>query len=225
MSQLAPAQSATSAQMHQPMTTTNRQRLEHKTATALSQASYQFFTVEETASRRAHHYKVIIESLPRHSDPMLYRLLDASPELHAGLRHLLVMTEPEEAYINDWLTVEPIALQETMDSDPVIRGLHRYENLAPQEYGPRRIEQVRAIARATARFFGLGHGIGHDVDDQGFNIHYIEDVKLRNLLTTHENPGAVADLIIHRDITDARQITNLLETMDVTAKAIHDGAL
>jgi hypothetical protein len=56
-------------------------------------------------------------------------------------------------------------------------------------------------------------------------VEYIEDDKLRDLLTTHENPTAIADIITQRDILDADQIIILLDTMDDTANAINDGIL
>lgn len=211
-----------------PVIATDRKQLEHETATALSQTNYQSFTVEETAKHRAHQYNRIIGLLPRYSDNTLRRFIAAAPELDSGLRYLLFVTSPDEEHINDWVTIEPVALEEVMNSEPVIRGLHRYEKLAPQGDGncsSRRIAQVRAIARVTARFLDLGHGIEHDVNDEGFNIHYIENVELRDLITTHKNPGAVADLIIQRDITDADQIRSLLSTMNATSSAIHDGTL
>jgi len=69
------------------------------------------------------------------------------------------------------------------------------------------------------------HGIYFDTNDQGFNIHYIKDAELRGLLTTHETPSVVADLIIQRDITDAEQIATLLDTMSVTPNVLTDGVI
>lgn len=205
-----------------------REQLEHETATVLSKTDYQSSSEEETAEYRSHHYQRLIKILPRYSDNTLRRLIAAAPELDSGLRYLLFVTNPDEEYINDWVTIEPVVLEEVMDSEPVIRGLHRYEKLAPQgddNCSSRRIDQVRAIARVTARFLDIIHGIETDVNDEGFNIHYIRNVELRVLITTHENPGAVADLIIQRNITDADQIRSLLSTMNATSSAIHDGTL
>jgi hypothetical protein len=209
-------------------TATERQQLEHEAATALS-TSRVYSSSEEAERYREHNFHVLASIvLPRYSSATMHRLIAAAPVLETNLRQLLLMERVHEDYLNDWVTVELTALTEVMDTDPIIRGLHRYENLTPQRdgaYPARRIEQVSALTRVTAHLLDLGHGIEHDVNDEEFNIHYIADPKLRNLLTTHENPAAVADLIIQRDITDADQIIILLDTMNATANAINDGAL
>lgn len=191
----------------------------------LANSAYGKSTMTEVADYRERHYQNLLGVLRRYSDITLNRIREEAPELDASLRYLFFDTKPSDEYLYDWFTVEPIAVQEIIDADPIIRGLHRYENLAPQEDSARRIDQVRAIARVTARFLDLGHGIEHDVDDDGFNISYIEDVGLCNLLTTHENPGAVTDLIIQRDITDAQQLTALIDAMGSTANPITNGML
>jgi hypothetical protein len=47
----------------------------------------------------------------------------------------------------------------------------------------------------------------------------------RDLLTTHENPTAIADIIVTRNHTDPDQITALYDTMTQIAPALTEGAL
>lgn len=56
-------------------------------------------------------------------------------------------------------------------------------------------------------------------------MQYIADQGISDLLTTHEDPAAIADIIIARDLSDPDQITALYDTMNQTATAISDGAL
>lgn len=208
---------------------TDRKQLEHEAATALSITSRVSSSSEESERYREHNFHVLASIvLPRYSSATLHRLIDAAPVLETHLRHLLLMERVHEEYLNDWVTVELTTLTEIMDTDPVIRGLRRYENLSPQRagsYPARRIEQVSALTQVTAHLIDLGHGIEYDVDDEGFNIQYIEDPKLQTLVTTHKDPSTVAELITQRSIFDTDQITALLDTMNTTATAIRDGVL
>jgi hypothetical protein len=210
-------------------TSDTKQHLEHEAATALSITSRVNSSSEESERYREHNYYVLSTIvLPRYSSATLYRLIAAAPVLDGSIQQLLLMERVHEYHLNDWVTVELSALTEVMDTDPVIRGLYRYEHLAPQKdgnYPPRRIEQVSALTRVTAHLLDLGHGITHDVNEDGFNTQHIEDPKLCDLLTTHGKPSAVADLITERGITDADQITALLDTMNTTTNAIRDGVL
>lgn len=229
MSHSSPDGTELSATTIQPAPATERQQLEHAVATVLSSTNRATMSSEEAERYREHnHYVLAGIVLPRYSDATLHRLMAAASTLETNLRQLLLMERVHEHHLNDWVTVELSSLTEVMDTDPVIRGLRRYEHLAPQKdgnYPVRRIEQVSALTRVTARLLDLGHGIEYDVADDGFNIHYIADPKLRTLVTTYKDPSAVADLITQRDMTDADQITALLETMSATTNAIRDGVL
>jgi hypothetical protein len=210
-------------------TSDTKQQLEHEAATALSVTSRVSSSSEEAERYREHNFYVLSSIvLPRYSDATLHRLIAAAPVLETNLRQLLLMERVHEDYLNDWVTVELTALTEVRDTDPITMGLRRYENLAPQRdgaYPARRIEQVSALTRVTTHLIDLGYGIEHGVNDEGFNIHYIEDTKLRELLTTHKDPAAVAYLITERDIFDTDQITALLDTMSTTTNAIRNGVL
>jgi hypothetical protein len=212
-----------------PTPGTDREQLERATAEALANLNYGPPTRLVDAADRAHNYKRVLAVLHPYSDETLHRFTaTATTNIGADLNDFLINTEADEEYVNDWITIEPTALQEVIDSIPIIQGFQQYKNLTPQQdghYPPRRTEEVLAITRATAHLLDLGYGIEYGVNAREFNMHYIEDVKLRSLLTTHENPGAVADLITERDMTDADQITALLDTMNTTTNAIQEGVL
>jgi hypothetical protein len=212
-----------------PTTITDREQLERATAETLANLDYGPPTTELEALDRAHNYQRLLAVLHPYSDETLHRFAaTATTDIGADLNDFLVGAEADEEYVNDWITIEPTVLQEGGDSVPILVGLKKYENLTPQKNGHyplRRIEEVLAITRVTIHLEDLGHGFYNGFNDEGLSVEYIEDDKLRDLLTTHENPTAIADIITQRDITDADQIIMLLDTMDATANAINDGAL
>lgn len=167
----------------------------------------------------------VIAALTSCSDFTLDRIVSSLNGIPQMLHYLLVVTGPSDEYLNDWLTIEPIAIEEVMDSAPVIAGLERYEHLTSPENMQRRIEETSAIARVTAYFLDLGHGVEYDINHNGDNIQFIEDTGLREILTTHEKPLDIAALITRRNITDTTQLTALLDTVDQTANAVRNGAL
>lgn len=212
-----------------PATGTDREQLERATAAALANLDYDLPTTEVEALDRAYNGERLLAVLHSYSDETLHRFAaTAKTFIGADLNDFLLGAEADEEYVNDWITAEPTAYLADIDSVPIIQGLPQYKNLTPQHdghYPDRRVEEVVAITRVTAHLFDLSYGIEYGVNDQELNMHYIEDEKLRDLLTTHENPAAVADLITARDLMDADQITALLDTMNTTASAISDGVI
>lgn len=210
-------------------TGTDRQQLEHTTATALANLNYGPPTTEDQAEDRAYNAQRLLAVLHPYSDETLHRFAaTAKIFIGADLNDFLLGAEADEEYVNDWITVEPTAYLADIDSVPIIQGFTQYRHLTPQHdghYPDRRVEEALAINRVTAHLLDLGHGIEYGVNDKELNMQYIEDEKLRDLLTTHENPAAVADLITQRSITDPDQITALLDTMNTTASAIQEGVL
>jgi hypothetical protein len=53
----------------------------------------------------------------------------------------------------------------------------------------------------------------------------ISDERISDLITTHEDPEAVADLIVSRDISSADELMAILEAMDRVSPAMIDGVL
>lgn len=208
---------------------TDHEQLEHEAAAALSKKSIANASSEKSKRYGEYNQHVLATViLPRYGSATLHRLIAAAPLLDESALQFLLIERVNDDHINDWITVELSALTEVMDTDPVVRGLHDYKNLAPQQdgnYPPRRVEQVSAITRATAHLLDFGRGITYDVDEEGFNTQHIEDPRLRDLLTTHGNPKAVADVITQRGVTDTDQITALIDSMNSTAQAVRDGAL
>jgi hypothetical protein len=204
-----------------PATGISRAQLEQEVAEALTKYD-QYAGAELVNSYR--------KALQGYSDHTLHRINSVAPALDAGafVTHLLLLERPDDAHLNDWVAIKSITLSESMDPQTFIRGLIQYENLTPQQdehYPPRRTEEVLAISRVTAHFCARGDGNVYGRNDEYDNIEYIEDAKLRALLTAHENPAAVADIIIQRGITDVYQIMSLLDSMKTTATAIHRGTL
>lgn len=209
-----------------PINGAERGQLERSTAETFTDFNYGPPTTETEEFERTRNYQRLLAVLQPYSDETLQRLTAAAiTDVSSDLNEFICRGAANEEYINDWITVEPFVIQEGIDSVPVLQGLQKYENLTPQKYGhypTRRTEEVFAITRVTAYFEDLGHGIDYGVD---YNMQYIEDERLRDLITTHENPLAVADLIIQRDITDADQIRIILTEMETTENAITSGAL
>jgi hypothetical protein len=206
-----------------------REQLERDTAEALANLDYGPPTTEMEALDRAHNYQRIIAVLHPYSDETLHRFTaTATTDIGWSLNDFLCGAQPDEERVNDWIIIEPTALDEDIDSVPLMQGFQQYKNLTPQKdghYPPRRAEEVLAITRVTAHLGESGNGIFHGFNDEGIAVEYIEDEKLRDLLTTHEDPTAIADLITQRSITDADQIIILLGTMNSTASALHDGVI
>lgn len=197
-----------------------REQLERDTAESLA---------TQTGTFLAKTYEKLLAALPDYSDATLHRFAAAATtDLGWNLNEFICNARPSEAYVNDWITTRPTAIKENIDTLHIIQGLGEYKHLEPQQHGhypQRRIEQITALIRVSAHLGNTGHGVAFGVNkDQGLMLH-IEDENLSDLITTHENPQAVADIIIARDLTDPDQIIQLLSTMSNTTKPIRDGAL
>ena len=211
------------------VTATDREHLEHQTADALVTQNYGPPASDNDERIRATNYQKIRAVLPKYSDETLRRFIAAADtDLCWSLETYLCTGKADEEYTNDWIVMEPTALSKDIDSVPVLRGLTQYKHLTPQNnghYPTRRAEQVIAITRVTAHLAETRHGLTNVPNDELEMMKFIKDEQLRNLLTTHDDPAAVADIIINRSITDAGQIVQLLEGITSTASAISDGTL
>jgi hypothetical protein len=208
---------------------TPRTQLERDTAHALANLDYGPPLTESDALDRAHNYQWLLDCLHPYSDESLTRFAaTALTSSGADLRDLLVKQKSSETHLNDWITIDSIAREDGDAPDPITAGLDYYESLTPYSsgaYPDRRREEILAITNVTIHLISSQHGISYGIPKHYHGIAFIEDAKLRDLITTHKNPNAVADLIIERDITDTEQITALLETMSATTNAIRDGVL
>ena len=207
----------------------DREHLEKETAAALVHQDFGLPATEIEATNRAKNYQQLLAILPQYSNETLHRFTEAAlTDIGWKLNDLLIEATPNEGYINDWLTIEPIAQHLTINSEHVVNGLEKYNHLTPQEKGHyplRRTQQVIAITRVTDHLGTLGEGLAFDVNKDQALMQVIEDEKLRDLLTTHENPDALSDIITNRDITDAKQISELYGAISNTANPLSDGTL
>jgi hypothetical protein len=92
------------------------------------------------------------------------------------------------------------------------------------EYPERRTEQATALLLVTDHLYTTPHVVIR-ADASGSRTATLADEKLGALITTHRNPGLVADLIISRNVTDMDEIASLLAQMDSTAAAVSAGVL
>lgn len=205
----------------------DRQHLEHETAEALVNQNFQGVTTEE--SRRKKSYQQILAALPQYSDDILNRIIQAtSTRSGYNINDMLCSSYADREYISDWTIIDSSTRDKDIDVDTLTISLEKYNNLPPQEenhYPSQRKEIITAITRVTNHLETNGQGITTEYSSKGEHVKFIEDDALRDLITTHENPSAIADIIISRNLSDPDQITTLLATMDNTATAINDGAL
>lgn len=201
----------------------SREQIERDTADALIAAMLKDTEYAELFGK--YDQQKLVHKLHAYSTDALLRF--ASAEDGQYLFHMLTNQDHDEGYLLDWITLEPYApLAEMVDLSYVLRALPHYEDLAPRSMPQKRDRQIIAILRVTGHLVEKGHGFTvEEHEDEKEKFVLIKDGELRDLITTHENPGAVADIITRRDITDVEHITALLATMDHGTPAINEGTL
>jgi len=219
---------------------TDRQRLEHETAKALTTNlnSGPPATASE-ARERQNLYERMLALLQHYNAETLHFLLThATTSIRADICDIILTTPYREVrdpkwlaeYINDVTIVKATILSETdqpIHALPLMHGLALYTDLTPQQdhcYPSRRAEEITAITRVTVHFLESGFGVATG-SRPGPSNQYIADPEIRELITTHEKPSAAASIIIQRGITDAEQIAALLATMDTTENPLINGTL
>jgi hypothetical protein len=162
-------------------------------------------------------------NLHGYTDETLRTLLRAAD---AGHDYHLVRLITEEI-IEDCLLIEPELNQTPGISDrKILAGLRRYRHLAPHEDSERRLTQITAIRRAVHRGLQLQYTAVDTIKVRETpNEICISDERISDLITTHEDPEAVADLIVSRDISSADELMAILEAMDRVSPAMIDGVL
>jgi hypothetical protein len=208
----------------------DRDLLERETFEALSNAdnglpssdNWERINVRKLNSR-------LLSALSGYSDATLRRLIGASSTNIGWLIVQLVRNvQPSEDYLNDWITIKTIPHDRTADDELILNGLGTYTTLAPQDHGnypDQRATAMHAIVRITAHLGNAGTGLAFDTTEHQEVMVTIEDRALRDLITTHENPSSIADLIITRNLTDATQIKALCEIAASTPSAVSGGTL
>lgn len=204
-----------------------REQLKRATAEALTRANHTLPSSSLEAVQRASSYQKFLISVEPYGDATLHRLITAAEKgfQEHTFNVLVYGVSFDEQYLNDLITVEPFLTFTSFGPSTIINSLMRYERLTPQSsdgYPERREQQVIAITRAVLHLFDLAKGIEVDTLKEQF---FIADPELRELITTHEEPGVIADLIIQRDIVDAEQLTTLLDTMSTTPNPLTLGVI
>jgi hypothetical protein len=203
----------------------SREQLERATAKALV-ASMSPDHPDNDERGRSNALWRCLRRLPKFTTEALV-LFRESAETRLGeeLLHLLAYKYRSEQYLVDWILINPYSgVGQNADVHYVVRALPHYENLSPLSNRKDRSEQSRAILRVTDYLAGAKHGY-MVISDGSDDYAIITDERLRTLLTTCNNPAAVAEIIATRGVTDVDQIVKLLAAMDETTATLNEGTL
>jgi hypothetical protein len=209
-----------------------RKKLEREIAETVCQKNDP--AIHHGKRKHSYYYKDVRDTISAYSLPTLYRLqhIAGVPDMSFGLFDLLSYQPPAEEVINDWCmlypTITPVMLQNELMHH--INALPYYEHLEPQNaghYPEKRINQGTAIIRVTKHLkqHGVTTSVKKDPTNLKSRIEYIKDRKLRDLLTTSDDPCRLADLIIERKLTTAAQVKEMLATMGDLPTTLTEGAL
>lgn len=183
--------------------------------------------------KNSHSYKDVRDILATYSLPTLYRFQHATkvPDLSFGIFAFLSYQPPAEEVINDWCMIYPTLTPVMLKAELMrhINALPYYEGLEPQDaghYPEKRSNQGTATIRVTKHL--KQHGVvtrALDPANPDSLIEYIKDRKLRDLLTTSDDPCRLADIIIERKLTTAAQVKDMLSNMSSLPTTLTEGAL
>lgn len=205
-------------------TTSSRRMLEHDTANAICANAHAY----KNFGPRDHkeYYKILRVILASYHEATLHRLSTALPSLTHSFEmiELICYDNLSEETINDWYMI----VEHNIRRNAVARfaaGLTTYKNLVPQNeghYPSERLVQVAAIVRVTDLLYALGRIAATD-DPRGnlkLMVHIGEEA-LRDHLDTSADPTSLADIIISRNYTTAREVAEFLAaSAQVTAPLI-----
>jgi hypothetical protein len=188
---------------------------------------------DKTADRLYHYMDEYTAIISYYSRATLRRLhQEFTPSELNFLADSIITHEETEDFINDL-----ILLKDQMGDDLgapgrrslYLRGISHYEHIAPQvdgSYPARRLAQATAVLRITGHLRREGvknHGLREEGGAKMFA--YIADERIRTMLTTHEDPEALAELIISRGLTTSEDIKAVLLTMTGISPALRTGSL
>lgn len=167
-----------------------------------------------------------------YGDETIRRVIAAAEtEMYDDLFQKVVYDKVSDEFISDWIMLRPEASEHDMPNiDALIYGLKHYAHLAPQSEPEKRLEQGNAIVRVINFMSGKGWAFVTTLSDRTNygkpqRVAYIADEGIRDLLTTHQNPGAVADIIIDRDILDAAEVASIADNMSHAPAVLTEGVL
>jgi hypothetical protein len=172
-------------------------------------------------------------TLSKCSDQTLYRVqhTEKIPDMRFGIFSLILNESIPEEVINDWCmlypTINPVMLERELMQH--LYALPYYEHLDPQlsgHYSERRAAQGTAIIRVTKHLKQRGVRTSMPEPSNGNRtIEFIKEKKLRDLLTSSENPSLLADLIIERNLTTAAQVREMINNIGGLPAVLTEGAL
>lgn len=166
--------------------------------------------------------------MAEYQESTLHKIREAaSTDLGHGLLRMVTYDNRTEDYVNDWITLEPYREDHRFPRiQGVLLALEQFPDLAPRSNEHERHEQLKAILRVTMHF---------NFDTEKVTVVrsgafkstrlFIADEGIRSLLTNHGDPGAVADIIIERNLIDYEQIAAVINTLNESEPALGSGVL
>lgn len=213
---------------------TDHELLQHATAKALT-GLYPGPTANASQERERQLLHERVMTRLKHYAPETLQLILTSitPVLRSDICDIILSESHNENYEHQWLheyikdvTIVKDTILTTTDQPihalPLMRGLPHYLSLTTHENPTRRADELTAITRVLIHLLFQGSGV---ISSSRPSRQYIADPTTRGLLTTHENPNAVATLIIERGTTDPEHIAELLDNMNTTENAVQSGVL
>lgn len=165
------------------------------------------------------------------SDATLHRIQTVTNPLYSDaiLYNLITDTGTTEETFNDYCMLIPTFTTMGTNqkySNHYARSLDQYllEPIESGVYPERRVQQASAIVRVTHYLRSQGE-VASSTDVHGWEMSFIPKRGLRRLLTDHENPEHVADIVLQRGITDGKSITAILEAEIVAPTPLKTGVL
>jgi hypothetical protein len=209
-----------------------RETLEYETAVALCANDP---TPESKASdTSSQHYVSCRKVLSGYSTATLQRVRGIAETARGyDLLEMISFDGIPEDTANDYCMLSPVLEAEKMYRNEGFRHLNalpHYKHLdliVAGDYPDKRLAKATAIIRVTKHLEMMGVDVltENPYDEDESWIKYIPDEKLRDLLTTSDNPERTADIIIERNIFDEGEINAVLATMDETPDALQNGVL
>lgn len=215
----------------QPVLNT-REALEYETAVALCANDP---TPESKASETSsQHYDRCRKVLSAYSPATLQRVREIAETARGyDLLEMISLDGVPEDTANDYCTLSHVLEAEKMYKNEGFRHLNalpHYKHLDPiiaGDYPDKRLAKATAIIRVTKHLEMMGVDVLAENpfgEDESW-IKFIPDEKLRDLLTTSDDPEHTADIIIERNIFDEDEINAVLATMNETPDALQNGTL
>jgi hypothetical protein len=194
-----------------------REKLEHETALAVSSSVMLSGFKDQDERAITNAYDKCRETTTGFRDSTLHKIkvAAADTDLQYDLLRVVTYDRRSEDYVLDWIALEPFRAEHRFPRiQGVLLSLDLFPDLAPQSDEERRFEQLKAITRVTMHFSFDKKKISVVRSGAFKNTKlYISDKNIRSLITTHEYPGFVADIIIERDLTNYAQIAGVITVM------------